>query len=281
MGIDNVRILQACNDTPTAGIVDSNGACLGSGLTLGLIGSASSAGLNWLWEQSTNGITWDTIPGGDVEHPSVALNGPTWYRCILSCSNNGLFDITAPRLITPNPFYNCYCFSTSTIPVPGINIGNLTFKANNGGPLLINNGNALPTFGNLACNKHYEDFTTLPPADIYIDSVYKINLNFITRNAPPNNPSMPSATTKVYIDWNHNGSFEASEKAWVHAKPSSPILVTDSGLITVPLTAMTGLTGMRVISNSSTSDTSESWTACSSYVCTGRCNRCVCRLQSF
>jgi hypothetical protein len=265
MGIDNVRLLQACTDAPTVGIVDSTqSACLGSGFTLGLIGSSSVAGLSWLWEQSTNGISWDTIPGGNVEHPSVAINGPTWYRCILACTNSGLFNISDPRLIYPDSFYHCYCNSTSTIPNPGFNIGNLTFQQNPNGNFLINNGLALPTFNNQAASQHHSDFTNLPPADIYLNTIYKIHLAFIDASGPPNNPSMPNVTTKVYIDWNQNGTFEASEKVWVHLKASGAANIADSGLITVPATALLGTTGMRVISDGTT-DTSEAWGPCSSY----------------
>lgn len=256
MGIDNVRIYDACTATPVAGTVDSVTACVGTGVTLGLTGQSAVAGLTWLWEASTNGISWSTFTGGNVEHPTPILNAPTWYRCTVTCVNSGLSNTTVPRLIGLSPLYKCYCSSLSTIGNPGTNIGNVQLSSTTGGPLFINNGNPLPALSNTNCNQHYNNYDTLAPGDLYMDSTYKLKMTFISRSA-----SMSKTTNKVYIDWNINGSFDAGEQVMSSTKAAN--ILNDSVVITVPSTATVGITRMRVITNDQTDTTT--WGPCTAY----------------
>lgn len=257
LGIDNVRVLAPCNDTPVAGVVDGSGVCLGSNLTLGLVGGSAVAGLNWQWEYSTNGISWDTVPGGNVEHPVTVLNQATWFRCTVTCSNMGQSAMSAPQLISPNPSYMCYCISASTTVNPAFNLGNVKLSQANVLPALIDNGNPLPALNNSNCTEHYSDFSGLVPANIYRDSTYSLDLTYMSRSG-----SITKSYTKVYIDWNVNGSFDDPGEKVLSLNKAAGVFSTQ-GAIIVPATATIGITRMRIVTNDAV-DTA-SWGPCSSY----------------
>ena len=247
MGIDNVHMYPSCQGAPIAGTVDSNAACPGSGLTLSLSGTSAASGLTWQWQESTNGISWVDVPGGNIEAPTTPLNGPTWYRCIVTCTHSSMSDTSAPRLITPNSFYYCYCNSASTAVNPGVNIGNVKLLTYPSAALLLDNGNPLPATANPLANQHYTNYTAVPAADLYRDSTYKLNLSFFTSNGTNFNPQMSKAYTKVWIDFDRSGTFEATEMVMSHLKAAS--VFADSATFTIPATAQAGLTGLRIVSS--------------------------------
>jgi hypothetical protein len=247
MGIDNLRILPTCTGTPVAGTVDSASACLGAGVTLSLTGTTAAGALTWQWQQSTNGITWDNVIGGTQEVATTPLNQDTWFRAIVTCTNSGERDTSAPKLLYLQPFYNCYCNSASTASSAWVNIGNVTLTTASGSDTLINVGNPLPQSGNLDAKKHYTNYTGTGIADLIKDSTYVFDLSYITSNGAWAWPVMWSSYTKIYIDYNHNSMFDADEVAWMGSKPED--VYTTTGNYTVPNTAMTGITRMRIVTN--------------------------------
>ncbi len=247
MGIDNVHVYPACDGKPVAGTVDSGSACQGAGVTLSLSGSSLVAGLNWRWQQTTDGITWSDVAGGNVEHPTTPLDAATWFRCILTCTNSGQSDTTAPQLFALKSFFNCYCNSGSTVASPGLNIGNVKVFAPPVTTPLVDNGNPLPATGNLQAKKHYTDYTHVAPADMYRDSTYKLLLTFFTSNGTNVSPQMGKTYTKVWIDFDHSGTFDAAEQVMGHSKAAG--VYVDSANFVIPATATAGITGMRIVTN--------------------------------
>lgn len=247
MGIDNLRILPTCTGTPIAGMVDSATACLGSGVTLSLTGTTAAGALTWQWQQSTNGITWDDVIGATQEVSTAPLNQDTWFRCIVTCSNSGVSDTSAPKLLYLQPFYNCYCNSASTSPSAWVNIGNVKLITASGADTLINNGNPLPQSNNLNAQQHYTNYADIGVANIIKDSTYTFDLSYMTRNGMWAWPVMPGSYTKIYIDYNHNSTFETSEIAWEGSKPED--IYNTTGSYTVPATSMSGITRMRIVTN--------------------------------
>lgn len=247
MGIDNLHILPACVGAPVAGTVDSNSACLGSGVQLSLSGATAAGGMTWLWQQSTNGVAWDNVIGGDQEISTTTLNQNTWFRCIVGCSVSGLSDTSAPRLLFLTPFYNCYCNSSSTAASAWVNIGNVQLLNESGSDTLINNGNPLPSTNNIDAKKHYSDYATLGIANISRDSSYHLNLTFMTSFGPWSSPVMSGSYTKAYIDYNHNSIFDTYELIWEGSKADE--IFETTGMFTVPDSALIGITRMRIVTN--------------------------------
>lgn len=263
MGIDNVRVLPACSEQPVAGNVDSVSACLGSGVLLSLSGNTVAAGILYNWQESTDGISWKDIPGGNVENPTPALNGPTWYRCIVTCANSNLSDTTTPRLATVSPFYYCYCNSGSTIASKNINIGNVQIRTEPAGDTLLNNGNPLPATSNLDANQSYTNYTGVAPAELYLNNTYKFFLTFMTANGTNVNPQMGEAVVKAWIDYDHSGTYDANEQIMGHLKASS--IYVDSSIFTIPATAKTGITSLRIVTNAYDNYDTTLTTPCGSY----------------
>ena len=253
MGIDNLRIYPSCSGEPVAGTVNPASACVGEGVKLSVSGNSQNGGLEWQWQES-QGIGWTNVAGGNVESPTVPLNGNTWFRAILTCINGGLSDTSAPALIKVKPTRECYCTSGSTAPLPRINIGNVTLLSS-GGDTLLTNGSPLPATQNPLADKKYSDFTGLGSVDLYLDSAYEIRLGFMTANGTNVNPIMGQSYTKIFIDFNGDGVFDyPTEQVHGKNKPSSNAVNTgsafrDTATFTIPGTAQPGMTRMRVLTN--------------------------------
>ncbi len=256
MGIDNLRIFPSCSGKPTAGIVNPASACVGEGVQLSVSGNSQNGGLEWQWQES-QGINWTDVTGGDVESPTVPLNGDTWYRAIITCINGGLSDTTAPALIKVKPTKECYCASgaTASAALPRINIGNVTVLSS-GGDTLMTNGDPLPAGNNPLSNQRYTDFTSLDPVDLYLDSTYEIQLRFMTSSATNSNPQMGQSYTKIFIDYNGDGIFDypqeqihGKNKPSIHNASGEGPAYRDTIAFTVPNTATPGVTRMRILTN--------------------------------
>ncbi|MCF8373217.1 MAG: T9SS type A sorting domain-containing protein [Bacteroidales bacterium] len=106
----------------------------------------------------------------------------------------------------------------------------------------------------------YTDFTaTVAPVLLTPGLTFPIS---ITSDFPPTYTYQYSCWVEVYIDWNHDGIYDetTNELAFSHATTASN---TVTGTITVPLTALTGTHGMRVVFDQST--TAGEVTPCGTY----------------
>ncbi len=254
LGIDNLRIYPSCSGKPTVGTINPVSACIGEGVQLSVSGNSQNGGLGWQWQES-QGINWTDVPGGNVESPTVALNNNVWYRAIVTCVNGGLSDTSAPVLAKVKSPAECYCASGSTATLPSPNIGNVTLLSS-GGDTLLTNGDPQPYTNNPLAREKYSDFTGLGPVDIYLDSSYRIYLTFMTTHGSNVNPRMSSSYTKIFIDFNQDGIFDyPAEQVHGRIKPSSNstngtgAAFRDTANFTIPNTALTGVTRMRILTN--------------------------------
>ncbi|XZF13001.1 GEVED domain-containing protein [Chitinophagaceae bacterium MMS25-I14] len=240
IAIDYVRILPPCAGKPTAGTMVPVTPCANADFTLKLQGNSQAAGLTYQWQQSTNGITASNVPGGAQMIATANISAPTYFRCIVTCTNSGMADTTPFYLVNLAQFYYCYCNSTA-IYTGLTNIGNVSLFPYNSTAAILNNGNATPNLSNGNANNLYTDFryTVTPPA-LFRDSVYKISVAQI-------NPGSYAyaATIGAFIDLNRNGIFEPAEKVFTSATSTTTQQVADTFRISD--TAQIGLTGMRVV----------------------------------
>ena len=203
----------ACTGPAVAGTTVSSptSACSGVAINLSLSGASTGSGLTYQWESSTDGITYAPIGGATNATYSTIQAANTYYHCIVICSA-GAPSTSAPVTVNMNPFFNCYCVPTNA----GTScITNVTLDA-------LNNTTAGCSVGNVSA----QPGTTL----LAIGATYTVS---ISTNA--------SAITSVWIDFNQNGIYEATE--WVQPYTTG---LTGSASITIPGTAVSGTTGMRV-----------------------------------
>ena len=208
----------ACSGTPAPGNTLSSvtSVCPGVNFNLSLQNSAPASGLSYQWQSSADGTTWANINGATSSTLTRNQTAATYYRCQVTCAGNT--GTSTPVLVALSPTSACYCAAGAT-STTFEKISNVTFGT-------INN-NSTSTAG-------YENFLTQ-------------STNVIAGQTLPISVSISGAFSSdqvlVWIDFNQNGSFtDAGEAVYTSAQGVGPHV----GNITIPSSALTGPTRMRV-----------------------------------
>ena len=221
-----VGTLTACAGAPAASntISSANPVCPSANFTLSLSTAYVFSGITYQWQSATDAAF--TIGLTNLGTASIQVTSQTtdkYYRCRITCA--GITTISTPLLVTTSAL--CYC------TVAGSNsdyyINNL---ATTGGVANITNNNSGYSAGG------YGNFTNLAVSQVSGNSV-NITANF---------GSSTSYTfgVGVWVDWNQDGDFvDAGEQVY----NSGAYVTSISATFTVPLTALTGNTRMRVVAN--------------------------------
>jgi hypothetical protein len=228
--IITIAATTACVGQPSAGTAASNvaSACNGTSVTLSLTGYTVGSGITLQWYSSPAGMgNWTAITG--ATNASYTLNNQaaaTDYRAIITCTNGGASDISNAVAVGQSPFYACYCSPLTGIALNGTNAYNYLSNVNISGTSLFSStttSNGYTQFYPTAANTT----TDLSQGVQYtINTVHAFTGGYVS---------------VAWIDYDQSGTFDASEY----------ILLTSNGTagtatFTVPLTAVTGLTGLRV-----------------------------------
>ncbi|WP_396159144.1 GEVED domain-containing protein, partial [Flavobacterium sp.] len=105
---------------------------------------------------------------------------------------------------------------------------------------LNNTSTCFTTGGGASLINQYSDFTAVAAPTLIAGTAYPLSVQVGTCGGSFTN------YTNVYIDYNRNGVFEASEQAFTQGTGVSGAHLV-SGTITIPLTASAGVTRMRVL----------------------------------
>jgi hypothetical protein len=238
-----------CTGIPSPGTATINGSssatvCNGSNVGLSLSGFTTGNGISLQWESSPAGqATWSAITGATNPTYNAQVTAATDYRAVITCSNGGGSDVSNTVTATLSPFYVCYCSPstgttlhtstanyTTNVAIPGTSLNNTTTAVGPGGY----------TFANPSVSSNTATLAQGVP--------YTINVT----------ESTTTANSEVWVDWDQNGTFDATE----YYQLVKTNLIA-SGTITPPLTATLGLTGMRVRTIFSTTVTYGASGACS------------------
>jgi hypothetical protein len=241
IGIDGLTILPPCSGTPVAGAISSVTPCPGINFTLNLTGYTSAASITFQWQSQTGSGPWTNVLGGTGTSITTNIVAQTSYRVIITCLNSGLTDTTLVQTINLASFYYCYCSSAATSN-SGADIGKFVIQNEPAYQNLLSVGSATPLNNNSGASKTYTDNRNLPPTVMYLDSSYVLIVSQI------NSSTFNASTVTVWIDTNHNGSFDAAERFLyeVTSNASNPAQeVRDT--ILIPNTSQVGLTGLRVV----------------------------------
>jgi GEVED domain len=158
----------------------------------------------------------------------------------VTCTNSGLTANSVPISVTMAPFINCYCNS-----VAASNSDEDILEVNLNGS--TNTSNCLvPAIGSGSILNRYSNFTTLGNlSTLTLGSTIPFYIDVDDCDIPP----VPyySFGTSIWIDFNHNGSFnDIGEQVFV--EPTSiigPRIV--NGNIAIPCSALLGQTKMRIV----------------------------------
>jgi hypothetical protein len=211
----------------SAGVTSSvNSVCANTSFTLTNINSTVDvAGIRYAWQKSTDGTTWTNITNGYTYQPAlqVTQSVATYYRLTDTCLASGNTGVSNQVLVGINNFMNCFC-------TPGtVNCsGNISFSNVRITNSTINNTSGCSANG-------YADYTSLGAAQVYRNQNIYIQHTVSTASAY-------KYTVGIWIDYNHNGSFEENE-----FKVCGPFtLLSSVSQVNIPASALTGETRMRI-----------------------------------
>ncbi len=215
-----------CDGMPAAGTVNSTQAsvCPNTSFTLSLTGaSAAATGISFHWQSSATGTApWTDITGTTASINISSQSQATYYRAYVACSGSGLADTSDAFLVAQNPGSECYCIPPPTTSTSGDIITNVNFAG-------INN-----TSGTTGAPNGYANYTeTVTAAEVLPTSTYPISVSVSNGG---------TEFVSVWIDYNHDGSFDVSEYKFLGSGNNTTI----SSSITIPADAIPGYTRMRV-----------------------------------
>jgi len=219
--IDSIVVQQVpvCAGAPSPGVATASAStiCGGETTKINLNGNYGPYGLSFQWQSSPkNANTFTDIPNATDTFVAVTPPAASDYRCIVSCSRSGLSSTSNIATVDINPA--CYCtLAPSNCQFAAIT--NVTYAG-------INNTTGCSATGNTY-------YSALAPAVIYPDSRALISVAV-------DGPSIDKFIS-VWIDFDRNGRFDASEYFYVGQTNSSV-----GAWITVPANATLGITRMRV-----------------------------------
>ncbi len=226
-----------CAGTPAPGNTTSTASpvCSGVSFTLSISNTTLGLGVNYQWYVSTVSATGPWTPvGANALTFTTSQTQQSWYYVEATCTNSGQMGPSTALQVNMENFVNCYCTSNATSAID-TEIGNVTFGA-------LNNTSVCAVLapGPGSIVNQYSNYTTLPPTPVMQGEVVPFSVQVITCGGSFNN------RTSIFIDWNQNGLFtDSGEEIFTGLAVSGPNL--QSGNITVPFTAVLGVTRMRVV----------------------------------
>jgi hypothetical protein len=219
-----------CTGAPVAGntISTANPVCSGGSFTLSFTGSVSGlSGFIFQWISSPDGVNYSNTTGTSSTFSDTTTQASRYYRCIVTCTNSGLSDTSAPINITLNAPTNCYC-------TPSYSNG----CGSTGGDAVVNvTLNTLTNASGCAAAPYYTFYNSVTVPDIAQTIQQTISLTFGADG---------SQFAGVWIDYNQDGDFNDVDEFVA----SSAVTAGANGVLnlnfTVPATATLGQTRMRI-----------------------------------
>lgn len=250
-----------CSGTPSAGNAATTfpaNVCSGTTMTITAGGYSGDVGTTYQWERSTNGgASWSSISGAtNPATVSVTPTAATQYRLAATCSNSGLTGYSNVISVGMSSFAYCYCASGATTTA-NTDITNVTVGSLNNSSSCFTTGAATQVTGgaNSVLNR-YSNYTHLSPITIMTNTSVGYSIQVATCG------SSASYRTAIFIDYNRNGSYDTVTERVV-LTPTANGGSTQTGTFFVPVSALSGVTGMRVVNIQATASTA--FTGCASY----------------
>jgi hypothetical protein len=228
----NYSVASNCNGIPNSGTIQLNdtAVCKGALTSCYISGQSNSSGITYQWQQSIDQQSWIAVNqnGNAIQLPIDTL---TYLRAIVFC--NGIDSSITPVVQIKNllPVY-CYCSNNLGGNCNGYSIDSLSIQ---------NTSFAMALSGcENNAGSHYSYYSPIGAATATLTAGQTYS---VTIRQTGNNYS------SLWIDYNHNGVFEADE--WTRLSINSVTNGLQTFSLSIPATAYNGLTGMRVRSRNS------------------------------
>jgi len=233
--LDNVKVKEAplpCSGTPDAGIVSTSVSTICAGIGFDLIGAQTNElGLTYQWQEAPTGTTtWTDIAGANTA-PYTLSSGAiveSDYRLIVTCTNSNSSDTSNVVTVNLNPALQCYCTPTYSYGCSDDDAIDAVILPGDNAPGINNLNTPCSASG-------YTDYTSMS-ADLTAGNTYSGNVTTLY--------DYESENVRVWIDYNQNGAFEASETIGTLTSISNTS--TGDFSFTVPANTLGGTYRMRV-----------------------------------
>lgn len=220
----NVIGATPCTGLPSATLTSSRDSTCPDIPFILTAGPTGSGGLSYQFQQSTDGgATWTNLGSSSIypEHTVPTQTATTQYRVITTCAGSGA-DTSAAVTVVQNPPTTCYCVPSGTTSTRYID----DFTTTGGMTNISNLGTGWSPGG--------YGFFVSQQASANPGSTVDFNAVF---------GASGTYGFKIWIDWNQDGDLDDPGEV---AFASSSYASSHSGNFTVPLTALTGPTRMRI-----------------------------------
>ena len=222
------KVTASCSGTPTAGAATSTASTVsssGTSFVLSLTGASTSTGLTFQWQSSPTGATWTNITGATSYPYAVTESATTEYRCIVTCSGSS----ATSSAVTVSYTTGSYCTDGIGSPcAEGAGISEFHIVGISG-TSIIDNASCVSTSA-------YQNMTSL--------SVTLRQGGSYTTTVGGVSPPSPGLGNQVWIDFNDDNVFEASETVGYGASYSPSI---SSEILSIPTWANIGTHRMRLV----------------------------------
>ncbi|RXK85837.1 right-handed parallel beta-helix repeat-containing protein [Filimonas effusa] len=228
--------ISVCTTPPVAGdVLGSSTICKNQAFSISLRNGTAGSGQTYQWQSSADNITFTNIPGAtSVKYATTPpLDDSLFYRCVVTC--NGMSSVSDTLKVN---FFLCYCSSVPTYTAD-TEIFNVTLNgASNSSTCDV----VAPGQGSILAR--YSNFYPNGPLTTLVQGS-TVPFSVLHEDCTPN--IYYNAACAIWIDFNRDGDFEdAGEKVFVeNATVLGPRLI--NGNISIPLGAVPGVTGMRII----------------------------------
>jgi GEVED domain/Bacterial Ig domain/Secretion system C-terminal sorting domain len=240
----NIVASSVCNSPLSNTTMASvSSVCAGETVSLALQNSTTNTGITYQWQSSTDGTNWTNISGKTNAATTQVVSVATSFRCALVCSG-GAPSYSTTVQITMKAAVACPCKPTGACTTAFINTVSITNST-------LNNAASGCTNSTGAPSSYIQYPVATATATLTRQSVYALNVTTST-----------AQIVSVWIDYNQNGTFETTE--WAQVATATAANTPSTVSLTIPATAATGLTLMRIRSRS-TGSANNSGNACTTF----------------
>lgn len=246
-------VLPVCSGMPSTGTLSASSLtiCPNTTISFSVSGASQATGITYQWQESTSATgPFANVAGGTggttMAYTTTSLSTTMYYQMVITCTASAQSATTSVVSVYPtNPALLCYCATNlGGSGCSGDNITNVTIASTG-----LNNTSTC----NTGPNGTYTQFTpgAGTTATLTTGSTYSVSINTTANNIE-----------SLWIDYNQNGMFDASEHSQI-CTTSTPSVATGYNLA-IPVTALTGQTGMRIRTRA-TGNTNGPGDACSNF----------------
>jgi hypothetical protein len=226
----------ACAGAPTAGTITMFPIGGGTSTTfnMSVTGYSLAAGIVFQWQSSPDSTTWSNIAGAtNTSYSTSGITATTYFRCNVTCTNS--FISVATNFLTANFLASvCTPSFTNNGCTNNMVIGSLT------NPFLLTGsaGTSITDITNCSASGYIDETGSGYTATMNPGSTYSVRIG-------SNTTGPYQMSDQIWIDFNNNGTFEASES--IGGALWGTLTYTHS--ITIPSTATPGVYRMRVVAD--------------------------------